>query len=70
MYMSVTSPCLTVETRPEPEGGVALRPAELVLRPDPHLVLGVRPQILEDVVAAVDASASRLVATSLPENSM
>ena len=55
--------CLTMETGLEPELGAALGPAEPVPCPDLHLVLGVRPQVLEEVVAAADA-ASRFVATA------
>ena len=55
-----------METRLERELGAALGPAEPVPRPDLHLVLGVRPQVLEDVAATADAptSASRFVATA------
>ena len=55
-----------METRLERELGAALGPAEPVPRPDLHLVLGVRPQVLEEIVAAADAptSASRFVATA------
>ena len=56
-----------MEARLEPELGAALCPAEPVPRPHLHLVLGVGPQVLEDVVAAADApaapAASRFVAT-------
>ena len=59
-----------MKTGPEAERGVALRPPEPVLRPDPHLVLRVRPQLFKDVVAAVGPPSavpapSLLVAASL-----
>ena len=56
-----------METRLEPELGAALGPAEPVPRPHLHFVLGVRPQVLEDVVAAADtptSAASRFVAAA------
>ena len=57
-----------METGLEPELGAALGPAEPVPRPDLHLVLGVRPQVLEEIVPAADsptaAAASRFVVTA------